>query len=92
MAILFLIITPALVILSKIYYDSYPPSPTSIANLPSSISLEKTLEGHSDSVSSVAYSPNGQTLASGGGEDKRYTTNVVNQSQTVSIADNSLSD
>ena len=71
---LFLLITPGLVILSQIlsqiYYNLYTPSPTSIANLSSGISLEKTLEGHSDSVSSVAYSPNGQTLASGGGEDK----------------------
>ncbi|GCL41668.1 protein kinase domain-containing protein [Dolichospermum planctonicum] len=64
MAILFSIITPGLVILSKIYYDSYPPSPTSIANLPSGISLEKTLKDHSSLVSSVAYSPDGQTLAS----------------------------
>ncbi|MBD1214582.1 MAG: hypothetical protein H9534_17995 [Dolichospermum circinale Clear-D4] len=63
---LFLLITPGLVILSKIYYDLYPPTPASIiANLPSGISLEKTLEGHSESLESVAYSPNGQTLASG---------------------------
>jgi DNA-binding helix-hairpin-helix protein with protein kinase domain len=47
-------------------YGLFPTNPISIiANLPSSISLEKTLTGHSSSVWSVAYSPDGQTLASG---------------------------
>ena len=77
---LFLLITPGLVILSQIlsqiYYNLYTPSPTSIANLPSDISLEKTLEGHSDSVNSVAYSPDGQTLASGSNDETIKVWNV----------------
>jgi serine/threonine protein kinase len=39
-------------------YSVFPVNPISvIASLPSGISLEKTLEGHSSSVVSVAYSP-----------------------------------
>jgi WD40 repeat protein len=85
MAILFSIITPGLVILPQIYYNLYPPSPTSIANLPSDISLEKTLEGHSDFVNSVAYSPNGQTLASGSDDKtiKLWNVKTGNLLQTL---------
>jgi WD40 repeat protein len=47
-------------------YGVFPVNPISvIASLPSGIFLERTLTGHSDSVWSVAYSPDGQTLASG---------------------------
>ena len=47
-------------------YGVFPVNPISvIASLPSGILLERTLTGHSDSVWSVAYSPDGQTLASG---------------------------
>ncbi|WP_133164060.1 WD40 repeat domain-containing protein, partial [Cuspidothrix issatschenkoi] len=50
-------------------YGVFPVDPISvIANLSSGISLEKTLTGHSrnwGSVNSVAYSPDGKTLASG---------------------------
>jgi serine/threonine protein kinase len=52
-------------------YGVFPINPISIiVNLSSGISLQKTLNGHSSSVSSVAYSPDGQTLASGGSDDK----------------------
>ncbi|MBD2568630.1 protein kinase domain-containing protein [Anabaena lutea] len=47
-------------------YDVFPVNPISIiASLPSGIFLERTLSGHSRWVGSVAYSPDGQTLASG---------------------------
>ncbi|KHG39122.1 WD-40 repeat-containing serine/threonine protein kinase, partial [Aphanizomenon flos-aquae 2012/KM1/D3] len=46
-------------------YGLFPTNPISvIASLPSGILLERTLKGHSSSVNSVAYSPDGQTLAS----------------------------
>ncbi|MFM6502446.1 MAG: protein kinase domain-containing protein [Dolichospermum sp.] len=51
-------------------YGVFPVNPISIiASLPSGIFLERTITGHSNSVRSVAYSPDGQTLASGS-EDK----------------------
>jgi WD40 repeat protein len=51
-------------------YGVFPVDPILvIANLSSSISLQKTLPGHSYSVNSVAYSPDGQTLASGSGDE-----------------------
>ncbi|QEI41252.1 hypothetical protein BMF77_01836 [Dolichospermum sp. UHCC 0315A] len=47
-------------------YGVFPVNPISvIASLPSGILLERTLTGHSYFVYSVAYSPHGQTLASG---------------------------
>ncbi|WP_413174371.1 protein kinase domain-containing protein [Anabaena azotica] len=57
-----------------------------IAKSPRSISLEKTLSGHSQSVISVAYSPNGQTLASGSADDtiKLWDVTTGNLLQTLS--------
>ncbi|MGB3420273.1 MAG: hypothetical protein WBA52_07530 [Dolichospermum sp.] len=47
-------------------YSLFPINPISIiANLPIGFFLDTTLTGHSESVISVAYSPDGQTLASG---------------------------
>ncbi|WP_027404612.1 protein kinase domain-containing protein [Aphanizomenon flos-aquae] len=58
-------------------YGLFPTNPRSIiANLSSGISLEKTLEGHSSSVNSVAYSPDGQTLASGSSDTTIKLWNV----------------
>ena len=58
-------------------YGLFPTNPISIiANLSSGISLEKTLEGHSSSVNSVAYSPDGQTLASGSSDTTIKLWNV----------------
>jgi WD40 repeat protein len=67
-------------------YGVFPINPISIiANLSSGISLEKTLEGHSNSVYSLAYSPDGQTLASGSGDKtiKLWDVNTGNLLQTL---------
>jgi serine/threonine protein kinase len=54
-------------------YFKYKQFPASlqllISNFPSGNFLEKTLTGHSDSVLSVAYSPDGRYLASGSGDN-----------------------
>ncbi|BBD61387.1 protein kinase [Nostoc sp. HK-01] len=47
-------------------YGLYPTNPIfSIESFPSSFFLERTLTGHSNPVDSVAFSPDGNTLASG---------------------------
>ncbi|MBD2148407.1 hypothetical protein [Sphaerospermopsis sp. FACHB-1194] len=68
-------------------YGVFPVDPILvIANLSSSISLQKTLPGHSYSVNSVAYSPDGQTLASGSGDEtiKLWDVKTGNLLQTLS--------
>ncbi|MFN7384702.1 MAG: protein kinase domain-containing protein [Dolichospermum sp.] len=66
-------------------YSVFPINPISIiANLFSGISLEKTLKGHFNWVRSVAYSPDGQTLASGSDDNtiKLWNVNTGNLLQT----------
>ncbi|MFN6099353.1 MAG: protein kinase domain-containing protein, partial [Dolichospermum sp.] len=73
-------------IYSYALYSVFPINPISIiANLSSGISLEKTLEGHSYSVTSVAYSPDGQTLASGSYDNtiKLWNVKTGNLLQTL---------
>jgi WD40 repeat protein len=63
----------------------FPVNPISvIASLPSGILLERTLKGHSKWVNSVAYSPDGQTLASGSEDNtiKLWNVNTGNLLQT----------
>ncbi|MDM3846362.1 MAG: hypothetical protein PT116_15270 [Aphanizomenon gracile PMC638.10] len=67
-------------------YGVFPINPISIiVNLSSGISLQKTLNGHSDLVRSVAYSPDGQTLASGSGDKtiKLWDVKTGNLLQTL---------
>jgi WD40 repeat protein len=67
-------------------YGVFPINPISIiANLSSGISLEKTLTGHSSFVYSVAYSPDGQTLASGSRDNtiKLWDVKTGNLLQTL---------
>ncbi|MFM6621008.1 MAG: WD40 repeat domain-containing protein, partial [Dolichospermum sp.] len=67
-------------------YGVFPISPISIiTNLSSGISLEKTLTGHSDWVWSLAYSPDGQTLASGSDDNtiKLWNARTGNLLQTL---------
>ncbi|MDM3852897.1 MAG: hypothetical protein PT119_23670 [Aphanizomenon gracile PMC627.10] len=77
-------------------YGVFPVNPISIiASLPSGIFLERTITGHSGSVRSVAFSPDGQTLASGS-EDKtiklwnvktgNLLQTLIGHSDTVSVA------
>ncbi|MDB9538989.1 WD40 repeat domain-containing protein [Anabaenopsis arnoldii] len=54
-------------IYSCMRYGLFPNNPISIITSSPSFSLEKTLTGHSDEVSSVDFSPDGRTLASGSG-------------------------
>ncbi|MCA2555076.1 MAG: serine/threonine protein kinase, partial [Microcystis sp. M04BS1] len=60
--------------ITQVYgYFKYKQFPASlqllISNFPSGNFIEKTLTGHSDSVLSVAYSPDGRYLASGSGDN-----------------------
>jgi WD40 repeat protein len=67
-------------------YRVFPVNPISIiANLPIGFFLETTLRGHSSSVNSVAYSPDGQTLASGSrdGTIKLWNVKTGNLLQTL---------
>jgi S1-C subfamily serine protease len=48
-----------------------PPKPVNPNNSSSNFVLAKTLKGHSNSVLSVAFSPDGKTLASGSGRGDR---------------------
>ena len=58
-------------------YSVFPVNPISvIASLPSGILLERTLKGHSNWVDSVAYSPDGQTVASGSNDKTIKLWNV----------------
>ncbi|MFM6091959.1 MAG: eIF2A-related protein [Dolichospermum sp.] len=74
-------------------YGVFPVNPISmIASLPSGIFLERTITGHSGSVRSVAYSPDGQTLASGS-EDKTiklWNVKTGNLLQTLASSVNSV--
>jgi WD40 repeat protein len=66
-------------------YSVFPVNPISvIASLPSGILLERTLKGHSNWVDSVAYSPDGQTVASGSNDKtiKLWNVNTGNLLQT----------
>ena len=66
-------------------YSVFPINPISIiASLPSGILLERTLKGHFNWVRSVAYSPDGQTLASGSDDNtiKLWNVNTGNLLQT----------
>ncbi|WP_242032255.1 protein kinase domain-containing protein [Aphanizomenon flos-aquae] len=67
-------------------YRVFPVNPISIiANLPIGFFLETTLTGHSKSVISVAYSPDGQTLASGSDDTtiKLWNVKTGNLLQTL---------
>jgi WD40 repeat protein len=68
-------------IMTQIYgYDRYrlfPTNPISvIANIPLGFFLEKTLSGHSNTVISVAFSPDGKTLVSGSLDNNIKVWNV----------------
>jgi WD40 repeat protein len=56
------------------------------------LQLQQTLTGHSDSVSSVAYSPNGQTLASGSWDKtiKLWNVKTGNLLQTLTSHSNDI--
>ena len=67
-------------------YGVFPVNPISIiANLPIGFFLETTLRGHSSWVMSVAYSPDGQTLASGSRDNtiKLWDVKTGNPLQTL---------
>ncbi|MFM6372457.1 MAG: WD40 repeat domain-containing protein, partial [Dolichospermum sp.] len=67
-------------------YGVFPVNPISIiASLPSGIFLERTITGHSISVYSLAYSPDGQTLASGSSDKtiKLWNARTGNLLQTL---------
>ena len=74
-------------------YRVFPVNPISIiANLPIGFFLETTLTGHSKSVISVAYSPDGQTLASGSDDTtiKLWNVKTGNLLQTLTGRSNSV--
>jgi WD40 repeat protein len=90
----FLVGAAITIVATQIYgyvrYGLFPTNPISIiASIPSGVLLQRTLTGHSNSVNSVAISPDGKTLASGSDDKSIKLWNLATAEQIRTLTGHS---